>query len=148
LSVITIFPVGHDGLWSVTAFRSSDPRERSSTDPLIVFERGLDPVRREEITWYRDHVESVRRRGEEQLGEACFAVYGKTPYPDCTFTLRLSFGQVKGYPMDGTIAPPGSKPRRWRRRCESCTMRRLWSGKSGSADRAGFQLSGDTPAAN
>lgn len=78
----------------------------SSTDPLIVFERKLDPIRREEITWYRDHVESVRRRGEEQLGEARFAVYGKTLYPDCTFTLRLSFGQVKGYPMNGTIAPP------------------------------------------
>ena len=78
----------------------------SSTDPLIVFERRLDPIRREEITWYRDHVESIRRRAEEQLGEARFAVYGKTLYPDCTFTLRLSFGQVKGYPMNGTIAPP------------------------------------------
>ena len=78
----------------------------SSTDPLIVLERKLDPIRREEITWYRDHVESVRRRAEEQLGAARFAVYGKTLYPDCTFTLRLSFGQVKGYPMNGTIAPP------------------------------------------
>jgi hypothetical protein len=78
----------------------------SATDPLIVFERRLDPIRREEITWYRDHVESVRRRAEEQLGEARFAVYGKSLYPDCTFTLRLSFGQVKGYPMNGTIAPP------------------------------------------
>ncbi len=78
----------------------------ASTDPLIVFERRLDPIRREEIVWYRDHVESVRRPAEEQLGEARFAVYGKTLYPDCTFTLRLSFGQVKGYPMNGTIAPP------------------------------------------
>ena len=41
----------------------------------------------------------------EQLGKARFAVYGKTTYPDATFTLRLSYGQVKGYPMNGTKAP-------------------------------------------
>jgi hypothetical protein len=41
----------------------------------------------------------------EELGEARFEVYGKTIYPDATFTLRLSYGQVKGYPMNGTIAP-------------------------------------------
>src|SRR6202040_4267709 len=41
----------------------------------------------------------------EKLGKARFAVYGKNTYPDATFTLRLSYGQVKGYPMNGTKAP-------------------------------------------
>jgi hypothetical protein len=45
------------------------------------------------------------QRAGEQLGHARFAVYGKSTYPDATFTLRLSYGQVKGYPMNGTIAP-------------------------------------------
>jgi Peptidase S46 len=32
-------------------------------------------------------------------------VYGRSQYPDANFTLRLSYGTVKGYPMNGTIAP-------------------------------------------
>jgi hypothetical protein len=33
-----------------------------------------------------------------------FAVLGKNAHPDATFTLRLSHGQAKGYPMNGTPA--------------------------------------------
>ena len=39
------------------------------------------------------------------MGKARFAGLRKTTYPDATFTLRLSYGQVKGYPMNGTKAP-------------------------------------------
>ncbi len=78
----------------------------ASTDSMIVLARKLDPHHREMIHWEEDHVESVEQRAGEQLGRARFAVYGKTTYPDATFTLRLSYGQVKGYPMNGTIAPP------------------------------------------
>jgi Peptidase S46 len=78
----------------------------ASTDPEIVLARELDPMRREMIKWTQDNVESVEQRAGEQLGKARFAVYGKSTYPDATFTLRLSYGTVKGYPMNGTIAPP------------------------------------------
>jgi hypothetical protein len=77
----------------------------ASTDPMIVLARELDPMRREMIKWLQDNVESVEQRGGEQLGKARFAVYGKGTYPDATFTLRLSYGQVKGYAMNGTLAP-------------------------------------------
>src|SRR5580658_9928003 len=72
---------------------------------MIGLARKLDPMRRELIKWEQDNVESVEQRAGEQIGKARFAVYGKTTYPDATFTLRLSYGQVKGYPMNGTKAP-------------------------------------------
>ncbi len=77
----------------------------ASTDPMIVQARKLDPMRRELIKWTEDNVDSVEQRAGEQLGKARFAAYGKSTYPDATFTLRLSYGQVKGYPMNGTKAP-------------------------------------------
>jgi hypothetical protein len=77
----------------------------ASDDAMIVLARKLDPMRRETIKWSEDNVSSVLQRAGEQLGKARFAVYGKTTYPDATFTLRLSYGQVQGYPMNGTKAP-------------------------------------------
>ena len=76
-----------------------------SADPMIVLERNLDPQRREYVKWIQDNVESVEQRGGEELGAARFAVYGHNTYPDATFTLRLSYGTVKGYPYNGTVAP-------------------------------------------
>jgi hypothetical protein len=102
----------------VNGTRLSDPAMRkklveggesavnSSTDPMIVLARKLDPMRREMTKWREDNVSSVLQRAGEQLGKARFAVYGRSTYPDATFTLRLSYGQVKGFPMNGTIAPP------------------------------------------
>jgi hypothetical protein len=77
----------------------------ASTDPMIVWARALDPLRRELTKWGEDNVTSVEQRAGEQLGKARFAAYGKSAYPDATFTLRLSYGQVQGYPMNGTKAP-------------------------------------------
>ena len=77
----------------------------ASTDPMIAMARRIDPIRREQIKWFEDNVQSVQQRAGEQLGKARFAAFGKTTYPDATFTLRLSYGTVQGYPMNGTKAP-------------------------------------------
>lgn len=78
----------------------------ASTDPMIVAARRVDPIVREAQRKMRDTVESVLTPAGEKLGKARFLVYGKNAYPDATFTLRLSYGTVAGYPYNGTITPP------------------------------------------
>ena len=78
----------------------------ASTDPMIVAARRVDPIVRESQRKMRDTVASVLTPAGEKLGKARFLVYGKNAYPDATFTLRLSYGTVDGYPYNGTIAPP------------------------------------------
>jgi Peptidase S46 len=77
----------------------------ASRDPLVQFARRIDPFVREMIKWHEDKVESVESVAGEKIGKARFAVYGKSTYPDATFTPRLAYGTVKGYPMNGTEAP-------------------------------------------
>jgi len=76
-----------------------------STDPFIVVIRELEPMLRERQEKSRKETESLLTPASEKIANARFAVYGKNMYPDATFTLRLSYGAVKGYPMNGTKAP-------------------------------------------
>ena len=78
----------------------------ASTDPLVALARAADPFARRAQKAMDDRVTSVETAAGEKIGRARFAIYGHSVYPDATFTLRLSYGQVKGYPMNGTIAPP------------------------------------------
>lgn len=93
----------------------------SSTDPMIVAARRLDPIVRAYNKKMRDTIGSILTPAGEKLGKARFLAYGHDAYPDATFTLRLSYGtvggmdyfngrdknpQVVGYPYNGTIAPP------------------------------------------
>lgn len=86
-------------------FEGGESAINASTDPLIVIMRKLDGMMREQNRLYEEQVESVLVTAGEKIGKARFAVYGKAAYPDATFTLRLSYGKVAGYPMNGTQAP-------------------------------------------
>lgn len=76
-----------------------------STDPLIVLGRKLAPMAKSIHDTMEREVTGIETAAHEKLGRARFAVYGTSVYPDATFTLRLSYGAVKGYRMNGTIAP-------------------------------------------
>lgn len=77
----------------------------SSKDPLVAFARRLDPFYRRERDWYQDEVEGALSSAGERIARARFAAYGKTAFPDATFTLRLSFGKVLGYEGGTTQVP-------------------------------------------
>jgi hypothetical protein len=77
----------------------------ASTDPLVALARAIDPFVRKNQKLADERVESVEAAAQERIGQARFAVYGHAAYPDATFTLRLSYGTVRGYAMNGTKAP-------------------------------------------
>ncbi len=78
----------------------------ASTDPLIVWARGLEPVYRAQRKWSEDEIESVMTAEGNRIAKARFAVYGKSTYPDATFTLRMSYGKVAGYELGTTFVAP------------------------------------------
>ena len=78
----------------------------ASNDPMIALVRLLDPDLRAMRRTYEDDVQAELTKNSEQIAHAMFAINGTSTYPDATFTLRLSFGAVKGYRQDGRdIAP-------------------------------------------
>jgi hypothetical protein len=79
---------------------------QSSTDAMIVLARTIDPLARDLRKFLEDEVEAPVTRAGEKIAQARWKVHGKTMPPDATFTLRLSYGTVKGYPAEGTIVAP------------------------------------------
>jgi len=78
----------------------------ASTDPLIVLMRDLDPRARDLRKQYDDKVDAVLRTNSTRIAKARFAVLGANSYPDATFTLRLSYGTIKGYQEQGKRVAP------------------------------------------
>ena len=54
---------------------------------------------------YDDEVDAVERRNGATIAKARFEQNGFTQPPDATFTLRLSYGAVKGYEEGGKKIP-------------------------------------------
>jgi hypothetical protein len=77
----------------------------ASNDPLIVALRTIEPSARAARKEFDDKVDSVVRRDGTIVAKARFAQSGFTQPPDATFTLRLSYGAVKGYQENGKSIP-------------------------------------------
>jgi hypothetical protein len=77
----------------------------ASTDPLILVMRASDPSARAARKQFEDKVDSVVRRDGTTVAKARFAQSGFSLPPDATFTLRLSYGAVKGYQENGKLIP-------------------------------------------
>jgi hypothetical protein len=84
---------------------------QASTDPFIELARALEPRARELRSRYDNEVLAVERDAYAKIAQAVFAVEGDNAYPDGTFTLRLSYGQVKGYQEEGRDVAPFTEMR-------------------------------------
>lgn len=77
----------------------------NSNDPFIYFivqTEGLRDSLHNEYKRLDDQDDALT----QELGKALFEVYGTSIPPDATFTLRISDGVIKGFPYNGTEAPP------------------------------------------
>jgi hypothetical protein len=75
-------------------------------DSMLALAKLIDPIARAARKDYEDNVEAPITRGQEKLAKARFAAYGTSIYPDATFTLRLTYGEVKGWMENGKPVPP------------------------------------------
>jgi hypothetical protein len=78
----------------------------ASSDPLIVLARTVDPFTREARLRLENEVDSVIDRNTELVAQALFATRGESVYPDATFTLRVTYGTVKGWTEGGREVTP------------------------------------------
>jgi len=93
-------PAVREALWNggMDAIQASD-------DPLIQLALRMDPMARAVRDTWETQVEAPTARAAERVAAARFAAYGDEVYPDATFTLRLSYGQVQGWTYRGRTMP-------------------------------------------
>jgi hypothetical protein len=77
----------------------------ASDDPMLELARRVDAAAREVRTVYEEQVEEPLRQAYADVAGARFASQGDSTYPDATFTLRLAFGEVRGY-AEGHVQLP------------------------------------------
>jgi hypothetical protein len=79
---------------------------KASSDPMLKLAALVDEAARTVRRTYEQQVDEPLKQAYSKISQARFDVYGSSVYPDATFTLRLAFGQVKGYTEDGKPVPP------------------------------------------
>lgn len=77
---------------------------QAAHDPMIDLARLTDGPAREAKKIY-DAQDEIKKQAYSEIAKARFAIEGTGSYPDATFTLRLSYGTVRGYEQDGKQIP-------------------------------------------
>jgi len=76
----------------------------ADNDPMIELARLIDPEARAPRKVAEEQGE-IKQQAHAAIARARNTLLGTSGYPDATFTLRLSFGTVKGYEEDGKPVP-------------------------------------------
>ncbi len=77
---------------------------QATHDPMIDLAHLVDGPARDARKIY-DAQEEIKKQAYAEIARARFAIEGASNYPDATFTLRLSYGTVRGYEQDGKQIP-------------------------------------------
>jgi hypothetical protein len=77
---------------------------QAAHDPMLDLARLIDGPARGARKIYDAQAE-IKKQAYSEIAKARFAVEGASSYPDATFTLRLSYGTVRGYEQDGKQIP-------------------------------------------
>lgn len=80
--------------------------QMAEADPLLAFVIANDDAAKAIGDRWAAEVNAPTARAAEKVAQARFAVYGTNQYPDATFSLRLSYGQVAGWTYRGVTVPP------------------------------------------
>jgi hypothetical protein len=110
-----------------------------SRDTMIELARLVDPEARDERRRYEETVEAPERDAAARLAHARFAVLGTSVYPDANFTLRLSYGTVRGWTERGEPVAPFTRLARLYERATGADPFRLpesWIAARGRLDPA------------
>ena len=75
------------------------------SDPMLALARLIDHEARRVRKVMETEVDEVKRQAHAQIAKAKYAIEGDSVYPDATFTLRLSYGVVKGFQEGGKPVP-------------------------------------------
>ncbi len=73
-------------------------------DPILDLARLVDGPARN-VRKIHDAQEEIKKQAYGEIARTRFAAEGTSNYPDATFTLRLSYGTVRGYEEDGKQIP-------------------------------------------
>lgn len=82
------------------------PAQMAEADPLLAFVVANDDAAQAVGDQWAAAVNAPTARAAERVAQARFAAYGSDQYPDATFSLRLSYGQVQGWSYRGVTVPP------------------------------------------
>ena len=77
----------------------------AANDPMIELAKLVDAKSREIRKEFETKIDEPKRAAYASLAKARYAMDGDKTYPDATFTLRLSYGTVKGYQENGQAVP-------------------------------------------
>jgi len=77
---------------------------QAAHDPMLDLARMIDDPAREARKAHEAQDET-KAQAYSEIANARFALEGTSNYPDATFTLRLSYGTVRGYEQDGKQIP-------------------------------------------